>query len=335
MENPTGPLLSEQSAFDTGLQLVDEQFQRSQQRHPRVILPSKEMLQPSALTRIRLGRVDPASTFSVMLQLNDFFQHDKFVYFQGVVRYIDPMGKFLITHVTTHRLSVAKDVNDFLEAVDEEVISVLLGKEAVYRSMFGREVNEEHPFLAPHTGLSDTMAYDAQQDLDNTIFRISGTFRLLHLEHGTKRYVSRIQTYCWTIGAMFPPLTYSNQLSTSTDLTEEGGIKATGSSLNFAFPPKLSKALRRLYHLRRGPFLSPGPLQSLDDRAALRSLFVRLPLVDCLDMMSPSLWSSGPLDVALAQGEPLYEEVPPETLSLWENVSPDFKRRNLCDDDAI
>ena len=107
----------------------------------------------------------------------------------------------------------------------------------------------------------------------------------------------------------------------SIDLTEEGGIKAAGSSMDFAFPPELSDALRRLYHLRRGPLLSPGPLQSMDDRAELRSLFVRLPLEDCLSMMAPALWSSGPMEDALARKEgPLLEDFPPETLSLWENV---------------
>ena len=65
---------------------------------------------------------------------------------------------------------------------------------------------------------------------------------------------------------------FSFSPSISIDLTEEGGIKAAGSSMDFAFPPELSDAVRRLYHLRRGPLLSPGPLQSMDDRAELRSL---------------------------------------------------------------
>ena len=92
--------------------------------------------------------------------------------------------------------------------------------------------------------------------------------------------------------------------------------------MDFAFPPELSEALRRLYHLRRGPLLSPGPVQSADDRAEMRSHFVRLPLEDCLAMMAPSLWTSGPLDVALVNHGPLLENVPPETLALWENVRP-------------
>ena len=107
----------------------------------------------------------------------------------------------------------------------------------------------------------------------------------------------------------------------SVDLTEDGGgTKAAGTSMDFAFPPELSEALRRLYHMRRGPFLSPGPLQSEDDRAALRAFFVRFPLEECLAMMAPELWSSGPLEMAMRTGTPLYDSVPPDTLSLWENV---------------
>ena len=90
--------------------------------------------------------------------------------------------------------------------------------------------------------------------------------------------------------------------------------------MDFAFPPELSDALRRLYHLRRGPLLSPGPVQSADDRVEMRSFFVRFPLNECLSMMAPSLWSSGPLHEALDHKSPLLQNAPPETLALWENV---------------
>lgn len=90
--------------------------------------------------------------------------------------------------------------------------------------------------------------------------------------------------------------------------------------MDFAFPPELSDAPRRLYHLRRGPLLSPGPVQSADDRVEVRTLFVRFPLSDCLSMMAPSLWSSGPLAEAMARNAPSLQNVPPETLALWENV---------------
>jgi hypothetical protein len=99
--------------------------------------------------------------------------------------------------------------------------------------------------------------------------------------------------------------------------------------MDFAFPPELSDALRRLYHFRRSPFLSPGPLQSLDDRSEVRSLFVRFPLEDCLMMMAPTLWGSGDLQAAMANLSPSFEEIPPETLSLWDEVSLSFKAVRL------
>lgn len=96
--------------------------------------------------------------------------------------------------------------------------------------------------------------------------------------------------------------------------------KKSSSSLDFAFPPKLKDALTLLYHLRRGPLISPGPMRSIDDRAQIRGLFLRFPLEDCISMMTPSLWSTGSLeDVDKATAE--MQEFPAETLALWDHVS--------------
>lgn len=181
IESPDGPLVNEQAAFEKGVQMAEQELEYQNGK----IVPSIDMLE-STLTRIRLGRYDPLSTFSVMLSLNEFFQHDEYAFFQCTVRYFDRDCQALVTRVMTHRLSVASDVGEFLEAIDEEVVPVLLGKEAVYRSMFGRDVDTDHPFHAPHAGQLDNLAYDAQRDLDNTVFRISGAFRLLSLEQGTR-----------------------------------------------------------------------------------------------------------------------------------------------------
>jgi hypothetical protein len=108
--------------------------------------------------------------------------------------------------------------------------------------------------------------------------------------------------------------------SISVDLTEEGGIRASRSALDFAFPPELAEAVRRLYHLRRGSLISPGPMRSSDDRAEIRSLFLRFPLEDCISMIAPALWSSGVI-CATSPSTPSMELVPAETLALWDNVS--------------
>ena len=106
----------------------------------------------------------------------------------------------------------------------------------------------------------------------------------------------------------------------SQDLIEEGGVRAAASSLDFAFPPELAEGLRRLYHLRRGSLVSPGPMRSIDDRAEIRSIFLRFPLDDCIKMMAPSMWSSGLLSPT-SPSNPAMEVVPPETLVLWDHVS--------------
>jgi hypothetical protein len=181
VDGPHGPLANEQMAFSNGI-LLAKSHELSIDMDP----PQIGVLD-STLTRIRIGRYDPLSTFSVMLRLNDSYQGDEYTFFQCIVRFVDILAGELVTRVTSHRLSVANDVGEFLEAIDEEVVPVLLGKEAVYRSMFGRDADTDRPFHAAYIDELDSLAQDAQQDLDSTIFRISGAFRLLSLVHGTKR----------------------------------------------------------------------------------------------------------------------------------------------------
>ena len=91
------------------------------------------------------------------------------------------------------------------------------------------------------------------------------------------------------------------------------------SSLDIAFPPQLKETLNRLYHLRRGPLISPGPMRAMDDRAEQRRLFLRFPVKDCLIMMRPELWSTG--SMTISSGWDTMLEFPPETLALWDDVS--------------
>ena len=139
------------------------------------------------MTRINMGRADPISTFSVMAQVNEFFQREQHAFFQCVVRYLDRSGKYLVTRIATHRLSVAKQSGEWLDAVDDDVVPVLLAKEAVYRSVFGREMRESDETETPDAYRLEDLAYDAQRDLDATIHKISRAFRLLSLELGTTR----------------------------------------------------------------------------------------------------------------------------------------------------
>jgi hypothetical protein len=109
----------------------------------------------------------------------------------------------------------------------------------------------------------------------------------------------------------------------SVDFSGGGGKKkksSQASSLDFVFPPQLKEALTRLYHLRRGSLISPGPMRSMDDRAEMRGLYLRYPLEDCVGMMTPLLWSTGSLE-GIRNPTGAMQPIPAETLTLWDTVS--------------
>ena len=281
-------LPNERSAFAVGASLAAKQGMVTNN------IPSDDTL-ALTLTRLQMGRYDPLSTLSVMLQVNDevVLEVDKYALFQCTVRYVEKNGATLVTRVSSHRLPVARSVHDFLDGMDEKAVPIVLGKETVFRAVVGRyEGGNDNVLVDPDR--MEILAYEAQRDLDNTIHRISGAFRIIGLEEGTK-----------------------DRRNSFDD--EEAGVTpvpAASSALDFAFPPELADALHRLFHLRRGSMVSPGPMSSFDDRAEIRSLFLRLPIEDCLCMMAPSLWSSR-LDnqVGFAQ----LEAVPSDTLALWDD----------------
>lgn len=174
-------LNNERSAFAIGASLAASQGFATNE------LPAMEAVNET-LTRLSLGRFDPLATLSVMLRVNEEYPMDEAAFFQCIVRYVERDGKTLVTRICSHQLPVAKDASEFLESVDEEVVPVLLGKEAVYRSMYGREISDENEVvLAPDKEQLERLAYEAQRDLDATIQRVSGAYRLLCLEHSLKR----------------------------------------------------------------------------------------------------------------------------------------------------
>jgi hypothetical protein len=61
-------------------------------------------------------------------------------------------------------------------------------------------------------------------------------------------------------------------------------------------------------------------MRSIDDRAEIRSLFLRFPLEDCLKMMEPSLLSTGAI-AGMPSAWDVMQPFPAETLALWESVS--------------
>jgi hypothetical protein len=61
---------------------------------------------------------------------------------QCIVCLLDLATQELITQVFALRLPVALNVIDFLESSDEEAVPIILGKEAVYWSIVGKEEEE-------------------------------------------------------------------------------------------------------------------------------------------------------------------------------------------------
>ncbi|KAL3942917.1 MAG: hypothetical protein SGBAC_002989 [Bacillariaceae sp.] len=271
-------LETERKGYEEGAELAVEEGFETQN------LPLAEALDVS-MTRIKLGRVDPLSTVSVLLELNETFEeeNDTHCFFQFISRHVDRKGQRFITRVYTYRFPVAKDTTDYLENANSDVVAVVLAKTAVYRTLHGREETDEvrDKVTAGDTETLEKLANETQLDIDATVQRISGSFRLLGLENG------------------------------------KGKKSKSSSSLDSAFPPNLTDALRLLYHLRRGPLISPGPMRSMDDRAALRGFFLRFPLEDCLSMMAPQLFSTGYIEGEEDIAEELLD-LPAETLSLWD-----------------
>jgi hypothetical protein len=115
---------------------------------------------------------------------------DDYAFFQFVSRYVSRQGNEEITRVCSFKLPVAKDISDFVNSVDDETVSVVLGKAAVYRALHGREDSSEtrNIIAAADEDSLEKMAYDSQLDLDATVQRISGAFRLLGLEEKIRRY---------------------------------------------------------------------------------------------------------------------------------------------------
>lgn len=174
---------TERSAFEEGSRLAEENGLKVKG------LPSEKAMEIS-MTRIQMGRVDPLNTITVLLEIDDTIaEEDEYAFFQLVSRYISSDGDVEITRVFSFKFHVAEDVGDFLGSVNDEAMSVALAKVAVYRSLHGREETDDTRDMtaAGDTNTQEKLAYDTQLDLDATIQRISGAFRLLDLEKQTKR----------------------------------------------------------------------------------------------------------------------------------------------------
>lgn len=174
---------SELEAYMEGQELAEDND------HDTENLPMEEAIALS-LTRIKVARFDPLTTLAVMCQVNDSMEdEDEAAFFQFVTRYYDKEGEKMVTRVVSFRLDVAEDVAEFVSSVDDEAISVILAKSAVYRAVHGRDETEgaKDMTVAGDNETLEKLSYEAQLDMDATIQRISGAFRLLGLEESMKK----------------------------------------------------------------------------------------------------------------------------------------------------
>ena len=177
---------NEKLAYDEGCELAEAKGIRTKK------LPSAKAIELS-MTRLQFGRVDPLSTVTVMFDVDDSIgEEDEYAFFQLVSRYISRNGDEEITRVCSFHLSVSEDVKDFVSSVDDEAMSVVLAKTAVYRSLHGREETDDARDMttAGDAEAQEELAHETQADIDVTIQRISGAFRLHCLEEKTRRYIS-------------------------------------------------------------------------------------------------------------------------------------------------
>lgn len=140
-------------------------------------------------TRLRMGRFDPQSTLSVMMQVKDTihpsgYGDDDFVYFQFITRYLNPNDVTdLVTRVVSQKIPILIDEldenNDFFHSLNENILPTLLCKEAAFRCMVkpdddSREGSDKTA-VVEHEDV-EYLVLQAQKDLDTTVNRISGAY---------------------------------------------------------------------------------------------------------------------------------------------------------------
>jgi len=225
------------------------------------------------LARIVMGRYDPLSTISVMMQVTDDISHEKTnngMCFQFVVRLVNPQNSAeFVTRVFSHKLETSYDVGDFIKSTVDDVVPIVLGREAVDRTyLIGQDNHDDTgdgvitKKYTKGTLDQEALSSEARNDLDTTVYRISKEYR---------------QSF---------PDTDSN------------------------FPPIFEGALKKLHNFRRGVNIGPN-IQSVDDMAIIRYLFLRLPLDDSICMLAPIM--------RLFSSNEDGKEVPPDTLALLDD----------------
>ena len=133
----------------------------------------------STLTQIQMGRYDPTSSISILMDVTKAIpDHFSYGHFQFVTRYIDPLDiTTLVTRVATQRVAISKDTSIFLQSLNDEAVPVTLAKEAAFRSMILRNNDDDDRSAVVSESDVDVCGFLARRDLDSTVYAISKAYR--------------------------------------------------------------------------------------------------------------------------------------------------------------
>jgi hypothetical protein len=78
----------------------------------------------------------------------------------------------MVTRVMSYRLPITPSTQTFLEGLNDSIVSILLGREAVYRSLSLHDTG-----VHQRLGENNFLMEKAREDLDRTVYLISKSFR--------------------------------------------------------------------------------------------------------------------------------------------------------------
>jgi len=234
------------------------------------------------LTRIVMGRYDPLATISTTMHVTNDTSHrhddeqrnTNGMCFQFVVRFVNPQNS---AELLTRVFSHKLETSYDVEDFIESTVG------DVVPIVLGREAVDRTYLIGQHNH-DDT-------DAGVTVKKYTtGT-----LDEETLASAAR------------------NDLDTTIYRISKQYRQSVPGSRNHDFPPTLVGALKKLHNFRRGAIIGPN-IQSVDDMAILRDLFLRLPIDDSICMIAPVMISFHRNDMN-DDGR----EVPPDTLALWDD----------------
>lgn len=132
--------------------------------------PNQKIIRETLL-RLNLNRYDPSASITLLLEKSRSSPAQSYLYFQFISRYMN--GDVWITRVKTQRVQISADEKSFLQSMNPSAISVLLTKEAAFRSM-NSSVSNDSDVMVDKNGCQKK-CNEAKRDLKFTLQNILST----------------------------------------------------------------------------------------------------------------------------------------------------------------